>query len=140
MYLINAKMKKLKPLFFLLTILMFGFASCNTENLNATTHDMLKGTWELESFLDDNEERIGNALTDATIEFISSNDTGGSSKWILNTALGTTEEFNIIYSVINSGNEINFSGDIFTLEFIGEKIKLEGNTTNSEWIIEAKKQ
>jgi len=132
------KMKNLKLLFFAFTFLMVGLTSC-TDDLNVTSTEMIEGTWEMESFLDDNQERIGVALTDASIEFISSNSTGGSSKWVLNTVLGTNENFDIIYSVINDGKEINLAGDIFTLEFVGEKIRLTGNTSSSEWIIEAKK-
>lgn len=140
MYFNITKMKTFQSLFFLLAILMFGLTSCNTEDLNETTTELIEGTWEMESFLDDNVERIGNVLNSATIEFISSNSTGGSSKWELDTVLGTDENFNIIYSVINDGKKINFAGDIFTLEFIGEKIKLTGSTSSSDWIIEAKKK
>jgi len=140
MYFITAKTKKIQFLFFALTFLMLGLTSCDTENLNATTNSMIEGVWELESFQDDNEERMGNVLNSATIEFISSNNSGGSSKWTLNTVLNTTQESNINYSVINDGKEINFAGDIFTLEFIGGKIKMTGSTDSSEVIIEAKKQ
>lgn len=140
MYYIKTKMQKIQFLFFTLSILMIGLTSCNTDDLSETTTEMIEGTWEMESFLDDNVERIGGVLTDASIEFISSNNTGGSSKWVLNTVLGTDENFDIIYSVISDGKKINFAGDIFTLEFIGEKIKLTGNTSDSEWIIEAKKK
>lgn len=140
MYFIRTKTKKIQNLFFVITILMVGLTSCNTDDLNAETNAIIKGTWELESFIDDNEERMGIALNSATIEFISSNSSGGSSKWILNTVLNTTSETNINYSVINDGKQINFAGDIFTLEFIGEKIKMTGSTDSSEVIIEAKKQ
>jgi len=134
------KMKKIPVLFFALTFLMMGLTSCDTVDLNSETNDMIKGVWELESFVDDNEERMGIALTTATIEFISSNSSGGSSNWVLNTVLGTTQDYDINYSVINDGKEINFAGDIFTLEFIGEKIKMTGSTDSSDVIIEAKKQ
>jgi len=101
------KMKNVRILFFAFTFLMIGLISCDTSDLNAETNDMIEGVWELESFIDDNEERMGNALTTATIEFIPSNSSGGSSNWILNTVLGTTPDYNINYSVIHNGKEIN---------------------------------